>query len=146
MFSSVQTYLSLCISAEEEQAACPVPGAVVSTGWVRVAQMKSKAAQQNNCASAEPCSLQTLPGAHRRTAPRCSKGEAAAVNPLRDLDTVWLFGPRCCSCCRVFLGAVFSLDCLHFCQTPQCWFAGLVCVFCVSILGFAGRDTWCFCP
>lgn len=25
----------------------------------------------------------------------------------------------------VVLGADFGLDCLNFCQTPQCWFAGL---------------------
>lgn len=145
MFSSVQTYLSLYISAEEEQAACTVPGAVVSVGWVRLAQMERKATQQNNCASAKLCSLQTLPGAHGRAARRCSKGEPAAVNPEGFGYSVAVLTPLL-RLLSVVLGAVFSLDCLHFCQTPQSWFAGLVCVFCVSILGFAGRDTWCFYP
>lgn len=121
MFSSVQIYLSLYISAEEEQAAGTAPGAVTSMGWVRVAHMKrtARATQQNSCARAKLCSPQTLPGARERTASRCSKGEPAAVNPEGFAYSVAVL-TLLQQLLSVFLGAHFSLDCLHFCQTPQC--------------------------
>lgn len=121
---------------------------VLPSPWAGLDEMKkkkAKATQQNSYASAELCSLQTLPGAQGRTAGRCSKREPAAVNPEGFGYSVPVLTPLL-QLLTVFLGADFSLDCLNFCQTPRCCFAGLVHVFCVSILGFAGRDTWCFYP
>lgn len=145
MFSSVQTYLSLYISVEEEQAAGTVPGAVVSMGWVRVARMKSKSTPTKHLC---PCKTVQPPALTWGTRENSSEVQQRGTSCCKSWG-IWIqcgcFDPTAAAL-SVFVGADFCLDCLNFCQTPQCWFAGLVCVFCVSILGSAGRDTWCFYP
>lgn len=83
---------------------------VLLSPWAGFEQLKwkekQKKTQRNSCVSAKLYSLQTLPGAHQRTAPRCSKGEPAAVNPegFGYSVAVW---PCCCSCCLCFFRARF---------------------------------------